>query len=278
MTFQPPPPPSGNPPDQGHAAPPAAAGAGATPAPAQYPPAQYPPAPPQYGGPPQSGPPQYGAQQPGQYPAPGYGAPASGGGGVNRSAFDPKSVNPMDWALLGIGFLVLVLSFFSYYTIDYNYGFGSVSGSVSAWHGFFGWFAAFVTLLSAALIAVELFAPQVQVPVPIRLASLGGFALATLCVILALVIYPGSGTGAVGHGFGYWASLILIIAGLVLSVLRLKATGGKLPWEKGSATPGGSGGGPGAAGPGYAGPPSAGPPPAGPPSGYGPPSSHRAPQ
>ncbi len=88
-------------------------------------------------------------------------------------------------------------------------------------------------------------------PFPIRLASLIGWAVATLCVLLALLVIPGTdGADAAGvntgHGFGYWVSLVFIIAGLVLSVLRLKATGGKLPWEKGPSGP---------AAPGYGTPP-----------------------
>jgi hypothetical protein len=35
-----------------------------------------------------------------------------------------------------------------------------------------------------------------------------------------------------GRGAGYYLSLIVILAGAVLSFLRLRATGGKLPWEK----------------------------------------------
>ncbi len=153
-----------------------------------------------------------------------------------RAAFDAKSVDKLDWAVLGAGFLALIFSFFSYYTFSYHYlGYGA-SVSASAWHGFFGWFAAFVALASAGLLALTLFAPQVSLPVPARLAVVGGFALATLCVLLALFVHPGagvSGTGFhAGHGFGYWASVVVIVAGLVLSVMRLKATGGKLPWEK----------------------------------------------
>jgi hypothetical protein len=115
----------------------------------------------------------------------------------------------------------------------------SVSQTYSAWHGFFGWFAALCALAGAAVLAVEFFAPQIKLPAPGRLITAGLFALATICVLLALVVVPaadsaGSGISInKGHGFGYWISLIVIIAGLVLSILRLKATGGKLPWEKG---------------------------------------------
>ncbi len=218
--YSPPPPPPGYAPPApppGYAPPP--------PPPQGYAPPPPPPQQPAYGQPPPTG-------QPGAYPPPPqpYGGPAA--------SFNPASVNPMDWAILGLGFLALVFSFFSYYTASVSFGGFSASGSESAWHGFFGWFAAFVALISAGLVAAELFAPQIKLPVPIRLASLGGWALATLCVLLALVVNPASSSGVnSGHGFGYWASLVVIIAGLVLSVLRLKATGGKLPWEKGPAAP-----------------------------------------
>jgi hypothetical protein len=163
------------------------------------------------------------------------------------AGFYASAVNPMDWGILGVGFLVIIFSFFDYYTVSVRFAGFSESDSASAWHGFFGWFAALVALIATALVALEIFAPTVKVPFPIRLVSLGGYALATLCVILALFIYPGSGysgPGGVGHGFSYWISLVLIIGGTVLSVLRLKETGGKLPWEKGA-------GGPAAGGPGF---------------------------
>lgn len=226
--YQPPPPPPGyqQPPQQGYAPPP--------------PPSGYPP------------PPQQPAYPPQGYPQPGY-PPAPSGSGMK---FDPKSVNNLDWGIFGVAFLAFICSFFSYYTASYR---GVDSGSESAWNGFFGWFAVLVALVSAGLIAMELFAPQIKLPVPIRLASLIGWAVATLSVILALVVFPESipdGLGiSTGRGFGYWADLVLIIAGLVLSVLRLKQTGGKLPWEKGPAGP---------PAPGYGGQM----PPQGPPPGY----------
>jgi hypothetical protein len=143
----------------------------------------------------------------------------------------------MDWGILAAGLLAFIFSLFGYYSYSVK-GLSAASATWSAWHGFFGWFAALAALVGAALVAIELFAPQIKLPVPARLAAAGAFALATLCVILALLVVPapgGLGSSAInkGHGFSYWLSLIVIIAGLVLSILRLKATGGKLPWEKG---------------------------------------------
>jgi hypothetical protein len=63
---------------------------------------------------------------------------------------------------------------------------------------------------------------------------LGGYAVAALCVILAGLIDADKIPSGIdsGRGAGYYLSLIVILAGAVLSFLRLRATGGKLPWDK----------------------------------------------
>ena len=216
---------------------------------------QPPPPPPPAGPPPPGGPP------PGAWgPPPGAPPPSRG--------FDPKSVNQLDWGILGAGVLAFIFSFVSYY----SYSGGGTTVSDSAWHGFFGWFAMLLALVGSGLIAMVLFAPQIKLPVPARLAGLGCYAVATLCVILAIFIVPSSVCyegvcGTVpssvdkGHSFGFWISLIVIIAGLVLSLMRFQQTGGELPGALakvpniGGQHPGGP----------------AGPPPQGPPPGYGPP-------
>lgn len=205
-------------------------------------------------------------------PGGGYGPPGRPGG-----SFDPKTVNPLDWAILACGVLAFIFSTFDYYTASVA---GIGSASESAWHGFFGWFAALLALIAAAVIAIELFASNVRMPVAPRLAALGLFAVATLCVILALFIFPGNLPDVRGldrgHGAGYWLSLIVIIVGLVLSVMRAQQTGTQLPGalnnlpDIGSRGPQGGIGGTSSQGYGTSTPPQQGygtPPP--PPQGYG---------
>ena len=259
MTYPPPPP--GQPPYGGPPMPP----------PGGQPPYSPPPPPPggqpAYSPPPPTGPPppagQWGAPPPAVGPGGGYGAPGGGYPSPSGPSFNPKTVNPLGWGILAVGVLTLIFSFFSYYTvtlsvIGFNYG-----GNENAWNGFFGWFAVFLVLLGAGAVAVELFAPQVKFPFPTRLAALGLFALALICVLLALVIFPESvpsGSGiSTGRGFGYWADLVLVAVGAVLCLLRMKTTGTPLPWEKGFGTRASGYGNPG----GYTPPPS-------PPPGYGP--------
>lgn len=223
---------------------------------------QPPPPPPQ--GPPPQGPP---GGPPGQWGPPG-GPPARRGG-----SFDPKSVNPLDWGILGAGALAFIFSFVSYYTFSS----GGYSVDESAWHGFFGWFAMLLAVIGSAAVALELFMPHVRLPLPNRLIALAAYALAVICVLLALLVVPdylGYGVEE-GHGVGYWISLIVIIAGAVLTFMRFQQTGGQLPiggGRGGNAGVGGASGQGGAESGGY-GPPAGGgygPPASG---GYGPPAS-----
>jgi len=108
-----------------------------------------------------------------------------------------------------------------------------------------------------------------------RQATMVGFALATVSVLVALWVLPGNvphGTGVSnGRGVGYWLSLIVIAIGLVLAFIRMRNNGA------GRQNPSGVGGNPGRGAssgsmPAAAGPPPGppltppgGPPPAGPP-------------
>ena len=69
----------------------------------------------------------------------------------------------------------------------------------------------------------------VALPIPAPLAVLGAFALGTLCLILALFVFPGGGCSGVpgcntGHGFGYWLALLCGLAGTALAFLRYQAS------------------------------------------------------
>ena len=240
MTFQPPPPPSQGPPPQGpppqgppppQGTPPGGQSPGQWGPPAGGPPQGAPP--PGQWGPPPGGPPP-GGPAPGQWGPPAaqqpYGQPGQPYGRPGGS-FDPKTVNQLDWGILGAGALAFIFSFISYYTFSS----GGFSVSENAWSGFFGWFAMLLAVIGSAAVVLEIFAPQIKLPFPNRLVSLGAYGLATLCVILALFVIPDYNGISVpssvdtGHGFGYWASLIVIVAGLVLSFLRFQQTGGQLP-------------------------------------------------
>jgi hypothetical protein len=150
-------------------------------------------------------------------------------GGMTADQFKSavQGANQFDLGIIAAGVLAFLLSFFPYYTAS----FGGFSDSESAWHGFFGWFAALVALAVAVLLALRMFGTNVLDPAMTRLASLAGFGVSLICVILAFFVTPGiGGCGSFcdgidfGRGFGFWASAIVIIGGTVLAFLRKDAT------------------------------------------------------
>jgi hypothetical protein len=164
-------------------------------------------------------------------------------GAANVQNFDPKTLNPLDWGIIGAGVLAFLFSLFPYYTVKVKVtGLGGLTGiggsaSHNAWTGFFGWFATLLALAAAVVLALNLIA-KISLPFPVRLAVLAGFGAALLFTLLALLIVPAGDTSGVsafgikvdkGHGFGYWLSLLSILGGTVLSFMRFQQTGGKLP-------------------------------------------------
>ncbi|WNI16833.1 hypothetical protein [Actinacidiphila sp. ITFR-21] len=172
----------------------------------------------------------YDAPPPGPPPPP----PPTAGGGPARGSFDPSSVDRLDWAILGIGFIVFVFSFFGYYSWDFGSGYGIDLGSVSwsAWHFdhglFIAWFAMVVTVLGAAALAISLFVPTVTLPAPARLLTFLGFAIGFVLYLIAIFAHSDFGPNG-GHGFSFWVSLILGGAGAVIALMRAQQTGTELP-------------------------------------------------
>lgn len=158
-------------------------------------------------------------------PPPGQWGPPAG----RPQPFDPKNVNPLDWAILGLGLLTFIFSFFDYYTASV----GGYSASESAWHGFFGWFAMLLAVAGSVAVGLELFMPQFKMPWPNRLVGLALYALAVVCMVIAGFVTPGV-SGSIpgvdfGRGIGFYGSLIFILAGTVLSFMRAQQTGTALP-------------------------------------------------
>jgi hypothetical protein len=145
--------------------------------------------------------------------------PAASGMSADDMKRAMQEADRFDIGIVVIGVVTFLLSFFPYYTYDFG---GGISANWSAWHGFFGWFGAFVALGAAGLLASHMMGIKILETSLLRLSVLGGFAVALLCIILALFVDP-SGVDF-GRGFGYWASLILVIAGTGLAFMRKDAT------------------------------------------------------
>jgi hypothetical protein len=175
-------------------------------------------------------------------PPPPAGAPAAPGGhaaggmpqyDLNQAKATIQGANQFDLGIIGAGIVAFIASLLPFYTVSVSAaGFGGISGHVSAWHGFFGWFAVLVAIVGAAAVALSLF-NVVQLPMPVHQIAAAAFGLALICLILALFVDPSGGCGGagalgvhcnIGRGFGYWLALIAVIAGTVLSVMRMQAS------------------------------------------------------
>jgi hypothetical protein len=140
----------------------------------------------------------------------------------------PSGTRLLDIAIVLAGALALGFSFLSYYTVSVVY----LSESATAWHGFFGWFGAVLAASGAAVLVAAVLAPQRTLPVPPGPAALVLFCLGAGSTFGALFT-NGYGTsphvaGAeveTGHGYGYWLSLAVIVAGAALAALRVRRAG-----------------------------------------------------
>jgi hypothetical protein len=208
---------------------------GSAPPPPPPPPEEPPPPPPPPAA--ETPPPAY-APPPAYEPPPA--APAAGGSspmsGMTADQFKDtvQGAHAYDLGIIGAGILAFLLSFFPFYTVSASGPLlGGLSDSGSAWHGFFGWFAVLLALAASALVALRLFGIQVLDASMTRLAVLGGYGVSFLCLIIAFFVTPGGGCQGVqacedvvdfGRGFGFWATLIVVLAGLVLAFMRKDAT------------------------------------------------------
>jgi hypothetical protein len=141
-----------------------------------------------------------------------------------------QGAHKYDLGIIAAGVIAWLAGFMSFYTASASFAGNSVSAHASSYHGFFGWFAVWVALAGAAVVAASMFG--VKLPVAVHVAAVGAFGLSLLCLILALFITPGggacNGAGAfgvscdTGHGFGYWLAVLAVLAGLGLAVMRMR--------------------------------------------------------
>ena len=171
-------------------------------------------------------PPPPGDNPPPPPPPPGqWGPPPGGGYPQQRPGFDPKTVNPLDWAILGVAFLIFIFSFTDYLTAPFGFGW-------NAWHfshwTFLTWFAMVFGVIAGAVVAVDLFAPQMRMQWSNRVVGLMLFAASFVLYFIAIFVHTDF-AGVISHGFGFWISLILAALGTVVSLMRAQQTGTQLP-------------------------------------------------
>jgi len=122
--------------------------------------------------------------------------------------------NAVDLVLAVAGVVALIASFLPYYAATHGY----ITEKASAWHGFFGWFAALVMVFAGVVALLPRFRPAMRGSETTRMGVLGLGVVAVLCVILSMVIDPvgGGDTWTVVPAFGSYVALIcalVILAG-----------------------------------------------------------------
>jgi hypothetical protein len=165
-------------------------------------------------------------------PAPPPAAPSSAAGqyDFSQAKSSVQDAHKFDLGIIVAGVVAWLAGFMPFYTASVSAGGFSASTSGSAYHGFFGWFAVWVALAGALVVAAALFG--VSLPVAVHQAAAALFGLSLVCLILALFIFPGgdcssaNGLGGIscdtGHGFGYWLAVLAVLAGLGLAVMRVR--------------------------------------------------------
>jgi hypothetical protein len=143
--------------------------------------------------------------------------------------FDVKRVTPLEWAGIGAGLLAFLVSFFPWYSIDFE-GFGG--GSLSAWNtGFLAWFPVLLLMVAGGLVL----APHLGVKVdrlPLIWLSLAGAA--TVFILIRWLTLPDDGglgdLGLLGDsgidsgaGFGLIVGLLAALASTVAAFLSFRA-------------------------------------------------------
>jgi hypothetical protein len=149
---------------------------------------------------------------------------------TNAAKASLQGAHKLDLGIVAAGVIAWLAGFMPFYTASVSAGVISASTSGSAYHGFFGWFAVWVALAGALVVAAGLFG--LSLPLAVHQVAAVLFGVALVCLILALFIFPGgdcgdaAGLGGIscdtGRGFGYWLALLAVLAGGALSVMRMR--------------------------------------------------------
>ena len=144
-----------------------------------------------------------------------------------------QGAHKYDLGIVIAGAVAFLGSLMPYYTVSVDMMGISSSASANAWHGFFGWVGVLAAVAGSGLVLAHLLGAASKLPVPARTGALVAYAVAVVCTVLALFVYPGGGCQDLevlgsnvcdgideGRGVGYWLTLLAVVAGLVLAWLR----------------------------------------------------------
>jgi hypothetical protein len=147
-------------------------------------------------------------------------------------AFDPKTVKPNDWGVLGGAAAIFIVSLIPSY-ISYDLGgvsFPGVPTGVNAWQSYATLGLLFL-FAAGVIVALRVFAvttlPEIGVGWAMITVVLAG--LGALLVILRAFTYSG-GLGSVSVGWSGYLLMLLAIATTVFAALNFRESGESTPW------------------------------------------------
>jgi hypothetical protein len=143
------------------------------------------------------------------------------------ASFDVKRVTPLEWAGIGAGALAFIVSFFPWYSVDFDTA-GlpglDLDTSFSAWDsGFAAWFSMLLLVAAGVLVILPHFGTQVP---NLPMLWLGLSALSLVFVILRWLTFDSASGfgGSAGPGFGLFIGLVLALASGAAGFLTFRAS------------------------------------------------------
>ena len=152
---------------------------------------------------------------------------------------DVKNLPRNDQAVLGLGVLAFIASFFPFYGVTVKFGGISGSSSITTWHSYA--VLGILLVLAATVVAgVQIFSGSSlpSMPVSANFLVAGLSALGTLLIIIRGFTYDtASAPGAsVGLKWGFYVVMIVCLAQVVFAAMRLRESGEAMPWDNRSTT------------------------------------------
>ena len=148
---------------------------------------------------------------------------------------DLKNLPRNDQAVLGLGILAFIASFFPFYGASVSVAGFHASKNWSTWHSY-AVLGILLVLAATVLAAAQVFGgsslPEMPVSVNFLVAALS--ALGTLLIILRGFTYDSESVpgASVGLKWGFYVVMIVCLAQVAFAVMRLRESGEAMPWAQ----------------------------------------------
>jgi hypothetical protein len=133
-------------------------------------------------------------------------------------SFDMSTISRNTWIAVGGAVVLLISPFLDWYSVSVGPFSVSASGTKAT---DVAWLVFLCAVAALVAIGIELFAPQVALPVTTSQIVIGAGVVATLLVLFRMVSKPGGYSG-IGLAYGIWIALIAAVVTAVGGYLRLR--------------------------------------------------------